>query len=174
MQTSRRASFNPTSIPRLRTPSAPRRDFYNAGRIPRNGWKGDCGRGIRRESTETGENRTGHITFVALNIIPERGPNTDLQILATVPLRTKAFYSSTVSAFQLHHSHKLIPLDIFPLKLTWALRLPWQAERNLPDLLRRFNSQTLSSFEPLNLVKRAIPQSVPMKVTEILPRLKDG
>lgn len=29
-------------------------------------------------------------------------------------------------------------------------------------------------MDPINLVKRAIPQDIPMKVTEILPRLKDG
>lgn len=29
-------------------------------------------------------------------------------------------------------------------------------------------------MEPITLVKRAIPESIPMKVTEILPRLKDG
>lgn len=29
-------------------------------------------------------------------------------------------------------------------------------------------------MDPINLVKRAIPDEIPMKVTEILPRLKDG
>jgi hypothetical protein len=95
-------------------------------------------RGIRKESTETGEDQTGHIS------------------------------ATSNEAILLH-----LP-DIFPLKLTWLLRPPWQVERNLPDLLWRFNNQTLSAFEPLTLVKRAIPDSVPMKVTEILPRLKDG
>ena len=152
MPTSRLVYFNPTSIPSLRTPRAPRRDFYNAARTPRSGWKGNLGRTIRRESTETGENRTGHISAT---------PNEAILF----------FDSEFLPNFSVR---KLIPQDIFPLKLTWALRLPWQAERDLPDLLRRFNSQTLSSFEPLTLVKRAIPASVPMKVTEILPRLKDG
>jgi hypothetical protein len=49
-----------------------------------------------------------------------------------------------------------------------------QSERSLPELLKRFNNSTLASYEPMNLVKRAIPKSVPMTVTEILPRLKDG
>ncbi|KAH8599783.1 RNA12 protein-domain-containing protein [Bisporella sp. PMI_857] len=44
----------------------------------------------------------------------------------------------------------------------------------LPDLLTRFNSQTLSSYETLNMVKRSIPKGAPLEVTEILPRLKDG
>jgi hypothetical protein len=29
-------------------------------------------------------------------------------------------------------------------------------------------------MDPMSLIKRAIPESVPIKVTEILPRLKDG
>ena len=62
MPTSRLVCFNPTSIPGLRTPRAPRRDFYNAARISRSGWKSYLGGTIRRESTETGENRTGHIS----------------------------------------------------------------------------------------------------------------
>lgn len=64
--------------------------------------------------------------------------------------------------------------DIFPLKLNWALRLPWQSDRTLPDILRKFEHGSLGVWDPLNLVKRAIPSSVPLKVTEILPRLKDG
>jgi hypothetical protein len=65
--------------------------------------------------------------------------------------------------------------DLFPLKLNWVLRLPtWHTDRSLSDLLWKFNHKTLASYEPMSLVKRAIPASVPMKVTEILPRLKDG
>lgn len=59
-------------------------------------------------------------------------------------------------------------VDLFPLKLNWLLRLPWQGERSLPDLLHRFNTQSLGAFEPITLVKRAIPASVPMKVTGVL------
>ena len=68
----------------------------------------------------------------------------------------------------------LIGEDLFPLKLNWLLRLPWHVDRSLPDLLFRFNHQTLPSYEPLALVKRAIPSSLPIRVTELLPRLKDG
>ena len=65
--------------------------------------------------------------------------------------------------------------DIFPLKLNWVLRIPtWHTDRSLTDLLWQFNNKALASYEPMSLVKRAIPASVPMKVTEILPRLKDG
>lgn len=52
--------------------------------------------------------------------------------------------------------------------------MPFRGERSLSDLLVRFNKQTLGSYEPLSMVKRALPSSIPLKVTEILPRLKDG
>jgi hypothetical protein len=67
--------------------------------------------------------------------------------------------------------------DLFPLKLNWALRLPMfpgRTDASLPDLLWRFNNSKLGIMEPMTLVKRAIPESIPIQVTEILPRLKDG
>lgn len=65
--------------------------------------------------------------------------------------------------------------NLFPLKLNWVLRyVPWHVDRSLPDLLWRFNHETLRAYEPLTLVKRALPSSIPIKITEILPRLKDG
>ena len=70
MQTSRRVFFNPTSLPGLRAPRAQRRDFYNArlGLRPglrdsrHNGSAVGRWKGVRRESTETGEDKTGHIS----------------------------------------------------------------------------------------------------------------
>lgn len=51
--------------------------------------------------------------------------------------------------------------------------LLWRAwEAN--ELLSRFNSASLSFLDPISLVKRAIPKSAPIKVTEIIPRLKEG
>jgi hypothetical protein len=64
--------------------------------------------------------------------------------------------------------------DLFPIRLTWLLRLPGQTEQSIPDLLKKFNNQRFNAFDPIALVKRAIPESVPIKVTEILPRFKDG
>ena len=65
-------------------------------------------------------------------------------------------------------------LDLYPQKLNWALRLPWQSDRSLPDLLQKFNNSSMAPLDPMNLVKRALPETMPIKVTEILPRLKDG
>lgn len=40
--------------------------------------------------------------------------------------------------------------------------------------MKRFENSTLGILDPINMVKRAIPSTAPVKVTEILPRLKDG
>ncbi|KAK6083599.1 hypothetical protein SCUP234_02284 [Seiridium cupressi] len=65
--------------------------------------------------------------------------------------------------------------NLFPLKLTGLLRAPWQSpDRDVTKLLERFHNSTLGIMDPINMVKRAIPDSLPVKVTEILPRLKDG
>ncbi|KAH7347775.1 RNA12 protein [Plectosphaerella cucumerina] len=64
--------------------------------------------------------------------------------------------------------------NLFPLKLGFLFRRPWQGDGEIEDLLRRFDNSNLGVMDPINLVKRAIPEDIPMKVTEILPRLKDG
>lgn len=62
-------------------------------------------------------------------------------------------------------------LDLFPLKVSSVLYWrPWETD----ELLKRFDSTSLSFLDPVSLVKRAIPESAPIKVTEILPRLKEG
>jgi hypothetical protein len=70
MQPARRV-FNPTSLPSLRAPR-PRRDFYNGtsrvglGELRNNGaTKLGRWRGLRKESTETGEDKSGHISASA-------------------------------------------------------------------------------------------------------------
>ncbi|KAM7199619.1 RNA12 domain containing protein [Rhypophila sp. PSN 637] len=64
----------------------------------------------------------------------------------------------------------LTPLRVGPIVL-WQ---PWQTERDLNDLMNRYQSSSLGIFDPINLVKRAISDKVPIQVTEIIPRLKDG
>ncbi|KAK2589446.1 mitochondrial escape protein 2 [Conoideocrella luteorostrata] len=66
--------------------------------------------------------------------------------------------------------------NIFPKKLSALLRYPAETDGDMTELLRRFYSSSRSggSLDPIALVKRAIPDDMPLKVTEILPRLKDG
>lgn len=66
------------------------------------------------------------------------------------------------------------PLDIFPLRLSSLLSRPMETDRDLTILMQRFESSSLGIMDPIRLVKTAIPQDLPVKVTEILPRLKDG
>ncbi|KAI5864282.1 RNA12 protein-domain-containing protein [Durotheca rogersii] len=40
--------------------------------------------------------------------------------------------------------------------------------------MKRFENSTPGSLDPINMVRRAVPDTAPAKVTEILPRLKDG
>jgi hypothetical protein len=64
--------------------------------------------------------------------------------------------------------------DLFPIRLTSLLSRRVETDRHLADLLTRFNNSSLGIMDPIQLVKRAIPMDLPIKVTEILPRLKDG
>lgn len=67
-----------------------------------------------------------------------------------------------------------ILLDLFPIRLSSLLSRRVETDRHVSDLLKRFNSSSLGIMDPIQLVKRAIPKNLPIKVTEILPRLKDG
>ncbi|OAA76671.1 Mitochondrial escape protein 2 [Akanthomyces lecanii RCEF 1005] len=63
--------------------------------------------------------------------------------------------------------------NIFPLKIINVLRRN-ESDTELADLMRRFDSSRLGIMDPIRLVKMAIPEDMPIKVTEILPRFKDG
>ncbi|KAH7155298.1 RNA12 protein-domain-containing protein [Dactylonectria estremocensis] len=64
--------------------------------------------------------------------------------------------------------------NIFPLKLSNVLNWSWKTDHDVADLIQRFESSSLGIMDPIRLVKTAIPEDLPIKVTEILPRLKDG
>ncbi|KAG5971990.1 hypothetical protein E4U58_007029 [Claviceps cyperi] len=68
--------------------------------------------------------------------------------------------------------------NIFPKKLSALLRYPAETVGGMTEMLRRLNSSSGSGdgggLDPIALVKKAIPHDMPLKVTEILPRLKDG
>lgn len=53
---------------------------------------------------------------------------------------------------------------------------PWQTDHDLNELLTKFHNSSLGIFDPISLLRRAIAEDkVPgIKVTEIIPRLKDG
>ncbi|KAK3321227.1 RNA12 protein-domain-containing protein [Cercophora scortea] len=64
----------------------------------------------------------------------------------------------------------LFPLRLSPL-ISWR---PWQTETDVTQLLNKFENSSAGMLDPINLVKRAISDKIPMKVTDIIPRLKDG
>ena len=69
----------------------------------------------------------------------------------------------------------LILLDVFPLKLRFLLRLPFlNVDKSIPELLKRLNSPRIGAADPMSIVQRALPKDLPIKVTEVLPRLKEG
>jgi len=61
--------------------------------------------------------------------------------------------------------------DLFPLKLSSIMAWrPWESQ----ELLNRFEKSTSGMLDPIGLVKRAVSDNASIKVTEIIPRLKDG
>lgn len=65
--------------------------------------------------------------------------------------------------------------NLFPLKLTpLMLWRPWFIRRDLSDLQKRLEGYSRGLLDPVDLVKRAIPENAPIAVTKIIPRLKDG
>jgi hypothetical protein len=64
----------------------------------------------------------------------------------------------------------LILLDVFPLRLKWLLRLPWQTENSIGEIMKKVNHSN-SKADPLNIIQST---KVPVSVTEVLPRFKEG
>ncbi|KAK7746844.1 mitochondrial escape protein 2 [Cytospora paraplurivora] len=69
--------------------------------------------------------------------------------------------------------------NLFPLKLrygwlSYLIGRPWGTDEDLTGLLQKFDNSALGIANPINLVKRSIPDDPTLKVTEIIPRLKDG
>ncbi|KAI0397119.1 RNA12 protein-domain-containing protein [Xylariaceae sp. FL0594] len=65
--------------------------------------------------------------------------------------------------------------NLFPLRLSSLSRLPWiNPDDDLSGLMKRFQSRSLGIMDPISLVKRALPSELPVKVTEIHTRFKDG
>ncbi|KAI1428483.1 RNA12 protein [Xylaria sp. FL1777] len=64
--------------------------------------------------------------------------------------------------------------NLFPLRMA-SLHLPWRnPESDIPELMKRFENSGLGVMDPANIVKRALPGDVSLKITEIHPRIKDG
>lgn len=60
--------------------------------------------------------------------------------------------------------------DLYPLKLTYLLSPLWKSEA---QLISQFESSRLGISNPANVVRRAT-KGLPLKITEVIPRIKDG
>ncbi|KAI8161244.1 Mitochondrial escape protein 2 [Colletotrichum sp. SAR 10_70] len=103
------------------------------------------------------------------------------QLQGSIVHTTRAWESTSTGDEKSGHistsqSESILFLDnLFPLKLTHLLRSrAWQSDKDFGDLLQRFESSSFGVGDPIGLVKRAIPDDLPIKITEILPRFKDG
>lgn len=65
--------------------------------------------------------------------------------------------------------------DVFPLKLQWLNRIPYlNPDKFLATSLQKVNQPGLALADPSSIIKRALPDQMPLKVLEVLPRLREG
>ena len=66
-------------------------------------------------------------------------------------------------------------LDVFPLKLQWLFFIPGVSpDKSIPGLLKHVNNPNVAAADPMSIIKRALPDKMPVKVTEVMPRIKEG
>jgi hypothetical protein len=84
----------------------------------------------------------------------------------------KASYSSIVSRGSvLLLCRKLsLNLDVFPLRLQWLLRFPFQGER----YLERIENPRTAGLDPNEVLSKALPENKSLNVTGLIPRFKEG
>jgi len=87
----------------------------------------------------------------------------------------RVFSSLTVGTPYLDRAHQLISSDVFPLKLQWLNRIPYlNPDKFLAESLQRVNQPGLALADTSSIIKRALPDQMPLKVLEVLPRLREG
>lgn len=66
-------------------------------------------------------------------------------------------------------------LDVFPLKLQWLNRIPFlNPDQFLAESLKKVNHPDLALADPSSIIKRALPEKLPLTVSNVLPRLREG
>ncbi|CCC13640.1 hypothetical protein SMACR_09367 [Sordaria macrospora] len=125
---------------------------------------------LSRQATRPGQHRVPRFTTRSTSLLLQYSLGRGLPVSHGRITRAWESTSTTSSSTASTGSHKE---NLFPLKLSSVLIWrPWTSE----DLLQRFEGSSYSFIDPIRLVKRAINThgQVPIKVTEIIPRLKDG
>jgi hypothetical protein len=62
---------------------------------------------------------------------------------------------------------------VFPLKLQWLLRLPWQSEHTIQTVLKQ-SKGPIRAVDPAKLLQKLNKDVSDVNVIQILPRLKEG
>lgn len=65
--------------------------------------------------------------------------------------------------------------NVFPLKFQWLSRIPllnW--EQSVIDLISKANRPDAAFASPASVIRRAFPETLPVKITEVLPRIREG
>ncbi|KAK0612815.1 RNA12 protein-domain-containing protein [Bombardia bombarda] len=105
-----------------------------------------------------------------LGLLPDRVRPTTRAWESTITSGEKSGHIAASPNESIMFFDNLFPLRLSPV-LIWRR---WQSDPDLTSLLKAFENTSLGVLDPITLLKRAIPEKVPMKVTEIIPRLKDG
>lgn len=97
------------------------------------------------------------------------------------PLRLKRNLTSDIGDDKTGHiragsNEGILFLDnIFPLRLRWLLRIPFlNFESQLPQLLQRVKGPKAAAIDPMRVIQRALPKDLPISITEVIPRVKEG
>ena len=64
--------------------------------------------------------------------------------------------------------------NIFPLKLQWLTRLPFVDGSSIVSAYKRVNSPNFALGDPSGIVSRALPDNLPIKITSVIPRVREG
>lgn len=64
--------------------------------------------------------------------------------------------------------------NLFPLKIQWLTRIPFINTSTILRAYKRGKAPGLALSDPSTIIHRALPENLPIKVLEILPRIREG
>ncbi|KKY15193.1 putative protein rna12 [Phaeomoniella chlamydospora] len=65
--------------------------------------------------------------------------------------------------------------NVFPLKLQWLIKIPFiNPEKDLQNLMNKFHKPSIAAADPVSIIRRALPEKLPIQVTEVIPRFREG
>ncbi|OJJ44166.1 hypothetical protein ASPZODRAFT_161257 [Penicilliopsis zonata CBS 506.65] len=70
--------------------------------------------------------------------------------------------------------HLIFVNNIFPPKLQWLLRIPLRGTRSFEDALKRIDRPHIAASDPVSIIRRALPEKLPLEIKDIVPRVHEG